>query len=259
MIGVYVSIDNDEQAVPTPDKPKKRGRGKSTGGEVPRSLSVGFSLNGKYLGDAFLMQYSELSAKYYSPVISVESGESARVNVGQRPFQSYASGTVLKQEVEDSAASSTFTPIFKSLDVDITTSITAYMSFYSSVHDITENDATLTTAPDTKAPLERSSATALTTDALTMELSVEQQGSNASVDAVVFDNIDIEDAEFSGSAESFHRFGLAHLKAELERRGLKSGGTLAERANRLFSVRGISPEKIDKKYKAKKGAAAPKP
>jgi hypothetical protein len=45
---------------------------------------------------------------------------------------------------------------------------------------------------------------------------------------------------------------LGHLKAELERRGLKAGGSLDERANRLFSVRGLKENEISKKIKAVK-------
>ena len=36
-------------------------------------------------------------------------------------------------------------------------------------------------------------------------------------------------------------------------RGLKCGGTLQERASRLFSVKGVSPEDIDPALKAKTG------
>ncbi len=39
--------------------------------------------------------------------------------------------------------------------------------------------------------------------------------------------------------------GADILKRELERRGLKCGGTVEQRAVRLFSVRDLSPDKID--------------
>ncbi|KAJ8790980.1 hypothetical protein J1605_021074 [Eschrichtius robustus] len=39
--------------------------------------------------------------------------------------------------------------------------------------------------------------------------------------------------------------GLEKLKCELTARGLKCGGTLQERAARLFSVRGLAKERID--------------
>lgn len=42
------------------------------------------------------------------------------------------------------------------------------------------------------------------------------------------------------------------LKNELDRRGLKSGGTHKQRAERLFAVRNLDWDHIDKKYKQKK-------
>jgi hypothetical protein len=45
--------------------------------------------------------------------------------------------------------------------------------------------------------------------------------------------------------------GIEAITAELKRRGLKAGGTKAERAERLVLVRGLSPEDIPSKLKAK--------
>lgn len=45
--------------------------------------------------------------------------------------------------------------------------------------------------------------------------------------------------------EQLEALGLERLKAELMKRGMKCGGTLQERAARLFSVRGLSAEQID--------------
>ncbi|XP_070257282.1 splicing regulator SDE2 [Myotis yumanensis] len=49
---------------------------------------------------------------------------------------------------------------------------------------------------------------------------------------------------FSSAAE-MESLGLEKLKCELMARGLKCGGTLQERAARLFSVRGLAREQID--------------
>ncbi|XP_045903235.1 replication stress response regulator SDE2 isoform X1 [Micropterus dolomieu] len=49
--------------------------------------------------------------------------------------------------------------------------------------------------------------------------------------------------------------GLDVLKRELTSRGLKCGGTVAERAARLFSVRGLTPDQIDPALLAKPGKA----
>jgi len=59
------------------------------------------------------------------------------------------------------------------------------------------------------------------------------------------------------SVQQLESLGLDVLKEELVSRGLKCGGTISERAARLFSVRGLSPDQIDpalltKPAKAKK-------
>ncbi|XP_041641262.1 replication stress response regulator SDE2 [Cheilinus undulatus] len=53
------------------------------------------------------------------------------------------------------------------------------------------------------------------------------------------------------SPSELEALGLDVLKAELMSRGLKCGGTLAERAARLFSVRGLTPDQIDPALLAK--------
>jgi hypothetical protein len=45
--------------------------------------------------------------------------------------------------------------------------------------------------------------------------------------------------------------GLEKLKQELQLRGLKCGGNLAERAGRLFLLKTIPIDKLDKKHFAK--------
>lgn len=62
---------------------------------------------------------------------------------------------------------------------------------------------------------------------------------------------------FSSAAE-MEALGLEKLKMQLMALGLKCGGTLQERAARLFSVRGLSRDQIDpslfaKPSKGKKG------
>lgn len=56
--------------------------------------------------------------------------------------------------------------------------------------------------------------------------------------------------QYSGP-EDLQALGMEHLKMDLMRRGLKCGGSLEERAQRLFSVRGLSPEDIPAKLLAK--------
>jgi len=54
------------------------------------------------------------------------------------------------------------------------------------------------------------------------------------------------------SASDLECFGLDHLKSELTRLGLKCGGTLKERCERLFLLKTMSFDEISSKNKAKK-------
>ena len=47
------------------------------------------------------------------------------------------------------------------------------------------------------------------------------------------------------SSSELETLGLDHLKADLMRHGLKCGGTLQQRAERLFSVKGLELDQID--------------
>ena len=53
------------------------------------------------------------------------------------------------------------------------------------------------------------------------------------------------------SCEELEQFGLERLKTALQTRGLKCGGTLQQRAVRLFSVKGIDPKDYPPKLLAK--------
>ena len=55
------------------------------------------------------------------------------------------------------------------------------------------------------------------------------------------------------SAEELEAIGLENLKSALLKRGLKCGGTLHERAVRLFSVKGLTVDQIDSSLKSKGG------
>ncbi|CBJ31751.1 conserved unknown protein [Ectocarpus siliculosus] len=52
-------------------------------------------------------------------------------------------------------------------------------------------------------------------------------------------------------ADELRALGMDRLKEALQAIGLKCGGTLEQRADRLFSVKGKKPEEIDQKLKAK--------
>ncbi len=61
------------------------------------------------------------------------------------------------------------------------------------------------------------------------------------------------------SAEELESVGPVRIKASLQALGLKCGGTLQERAQRLFSIRGKQPEEIDPSLFAKTTRQRKKP
>uniref|UniRef100_A0A3B4GFN2 SDE2 telomere maintenance homolog n=1 Tax=Pundamilia nyererei TaxID=303518 RepID=A0A3B4GFN2_9CICH len=63
-----------------------------------------------------------------------------------------------------------------------------------------------------------------------------------SLTLVVLQQLDLLSA---ASVEQLESLGLDVLKKELMSRGLKCGGTLSERAARLFAIRGLSADEID--------------
>ena len=65
---------------------------------------------------------------------------------------------------------------------------------------------------------------------------------------VDFSDIELEKVESPGDLE---KLGLDHLKFLLQVRKLKCGGTLADRVNRLYSVKNLTPEQYPKKIRAK--------
>uniref|UniRef100_A0A0N4U4L8 Replication stress response regulator SDE2 n=1 Tax=Dracunculus medinensis TaxID=318479 RepID=A0A0N4U4L8_DRAME len=75
------------------------------------------------------------------------------------------------------------------------------------------------------------------------------QQRNICNNAVKYDEINLDEYE---SAEALQKLNLDHLKHALEARGMKCGGSLAERAARLFSVKNLKPEEYPKSVLVKK-------
>ncbi|CBY09287.1 unnamed protein product [Oikopleura dioica] len=74
----------------------------------------------------------------------------------------------------------------------------------------------------------------------------EKEGNKHSSES--FGDIDLEKVD---SIDALLDYSLDHLKFALSQRKLKTGGALQERAKRLFSVKGLSPDQYPKKVRAK--------
>ena len=267
VVGVYIDF-NFEVASSSSSKSNKQSGKKNKRADLKLDLaspSIAFSLNGHYLGCAFEAKDTLVGGKActpFVPVISVESGESVKVNIGQCPFKYYAA--------PPSSSFTEFVPVLQNLSDKYSESIRSYVAFYDThvrSNAIGDGHSISTYAVDS---VRSESALASTLDdelnksakgvdvhgehapasSLPIEVNHSVDSSVAPACTFTFDSIDVDSSEFT-SPELFFHFGMAHLKAELERRGLKSGGTILERSQRLFLIRGVSPYKIDKKLKAK--------
>jgi replication stress response regulator SDE2 len=77
-----------------------------------------------------------------------------------------------------------------------------------------------------------------------------KEANNATQAPVEFAAIDLTDIKGASELEAF---GLEHLKHELLRVGLKVGGTLAQRAGRLFLLKDTPYRKLPRKVRSKAG------
>ncbi|XP_072032335.1 splicing regulator SDE2-like [Amphiura filiformis] len=98
-----------------------------------------------------------------------------------------------------------------------------------------------------KADSETSSSNKIQAD---QNVSGENTSEKVQQEAVPEDNGPVDLSEYT-SASDLEVVGLERLKTALMDRGIKCGGTLQQRAERLFSVKGLSPEQIDPSLKAK--------
>lgn len=166
-----------------------------------------FYLNGESLGSAFTVNKSK---SLLSPAVSLDTGESIVLNLGQKPFVHH---------IADETSKRVTIPV---KDVLIHT-----------LDDFASRNAPI---PSKEAVAEESSSSHAVEEKdfspLDLENDVRFLGSR-------------EEALYALEA-----LGLHYLKAELTRRGLKAGGTLEERAARLLSVKGLPADQIDGKLKA---------
>ena len=188
---------------------------------------ISYTVNGTAYGTAFEVSIFPTisgSPEHFFPAVSLENGESVELNLGSKSFQ--------YQPAESSAGK--VTPVWDSvLSMDNGSSSSDKAAVQES--EGVDVSATTPAAVVTAAPV-----TGLTT---------------VSVEPVVYPEISLEDAVYADATAgpaALQALGLVHLKQELERRGMKTGGTLQERALRLYSVRGVQIDKIDPKLLTKK-------
>ncbi|OQR86971.1 hypothetical protein ACHHYP_09691 [Achlya hypogyna] len=181
--------------------------------------TVAFSRNGEALGVAFdaippPTAASEATTGGYYPAFSLEAGESLRVNIGDRSLRHLPPG---------------YAPV---LDALVKTAPTS-------------TDAETKPPATTELPLAPTASTAPVAEpAATTESEV----------AALIDKPPPEpkvDLMVCSSVTDLLALGMETLKDELVARNIKCGGTLEQRAARLWSVRGLA--EIPAKLRARKG------
>lgn len=210
---------------------KKRKQSEQASGEQvpPSRATISYTLNGEDYGVAFEFDVNPTisgSEEHFFPAISLENEEAALINLGSRHF------------AHRPAAGSSSSSSAASKAGEVTAVWASVTGLLEGVEDVTTGviDDAAAAVPGEKE-----------TSAMTVAPPAAPQPSPP----VDYPAIDLESEQYA-TAEALEGLGLAHLKQELERRGLKAGGTLQERALRLFSVRGLRPDQVDPKLLAKK-------
>ena len=207
---------------------------------------ISYTVNGESFGAGFSLYAAAITAATaatatsYYPSVSLEDQESVVLNLGNAPFKfpppnsrSSGAGGSSKGSGSSSSVVDSSNAGVECVCVSVYETIVTSSSFATSASSISAT---------AEADNIQISATATTATASAAEPAAR----------VVYPEIALESDEYASGPGALAALGLAHLKQELERRGLKVGGTLQERAERLHSVRGLAPDKIDPKLLVKK-------
>ncbi|KAG7385721.1 hypothetical protein PHYPSEUDO_001175 [Phytophthora pseudosyringae] len=190
--------------------------------------TVSFTRNGVDLGVAFRNVKHTSSDQGFFPAISVEQTEILLVNIGSQPFLYGVSG---------------FEPVIDALEAEAAEESATDITTTSKV-PVAPVDNSEKSSPAAAAPPKKQSK-----KSPSKNVKPEKPQTTTKKKAPIELPIDLMKFE---TVESLEALGLERLKLELNRRDLKCGGNLTERAARLLSVRGKAWEDIDAKLKAKK-------
>ena len=213
-----------------------------------RFVKMQFSVNGNSLGEAFSFAIAgadgggdkfEIVADanvaiqgLFHPALSLESGEAVLLNIGQRPFQFPPLAVEDTKEGGGSSAiavveSSGYRPVIDALPVDIRAGIpresvdSFVASTSASSKSSTVDNLIKTVNPDIPV-------------AIASKVSETSRIDSSTTSRETFPVIDLESDALYPNIAALEKHGLQHLKAELERRNLKAGGTLTERAESFY-------------------------
>jgi hypothetical protein len=252
---------------------KAKGKGKAADAVLVATIS--YSINGRDLGAAFEQVPVPEGAGGFYPAYSLEEEEQLVINVGQYPFKfppaslaasPAALGASSSSSSSSSCSSSSSSSVAEVLAVHDAMGAAMKEACSLSAHQAHERrreqikvhmqpppppqqvqEGLENAAPSTTAPISAASAKVAPAPAPAPKLKPKPTPKPPPVKPAELD------LKPYSSAEALHKLGLDRLKAALMFLGVKCGGTLEERASRLFSVKGIAKDRIDQKLLAKGG------
>jgi hypothetical protein len=225
--------------------------------------SISYSLNGVHFGPAFELQLGEVDSSF-SPALSLEGEERVTLNLGQEAFAFPPQTTTLTSlSLGNSSEHSTdYRAVWLSIDPSVLQlngfnaqlapvkdenegEIEGQRNQPSSSHNTTCDDV----KPDCVDAVNKNDAAGETAVAPITPSVKSAAPPPAAI--VIFQDVDINSPQLESSSD-LAALGMGQLRHELEKRGLKTGGTAVERASRLMAFRGLkSGETVDKKLLAK--------
>eukprot|EP01041_Mallomonas_annulata_P008226 gene8226-16914_t len=195
-------------------------------------ITMSYSLNGRDLGAAFSFSVNKekdgsgggsggIGCLY--PALSLDEQETILLNIGQCPFKFPKENFLPIREAIAETTSKTKT------ETEANTNPPPKQNTTATTPTVTDTDTT-------------------TTDTVTSALDPEPLAAVATTPIPTsFSEIDIDSDVFAGDAgpespafTALEALGRSHLKAELQRRSMKTGGTLQEMVKRLLAARKVT-------------------
>eukprot|EP01032_Pedospumella_encystans_P007668 gene7668-9174_t len=260
-VGCYLKLFNstnvaDISETGTDSKSSKDRKRKAETASVATATigSISYTLNGISYGKAFdiTAPVDSLSSLRFFPAMSLENNESVLLNLGSKnfkytPIDGYTAGSESVKKATPAKGKKSSASVAAEGDNKVTGG--QIVSVWEALlHPTTVDDTADTTKIDTA--FTATTATAKTSTAVATAASAAAPAATTAVEET-HAPINLDDALYA-DVSALEELGLVHLKQELQLRGMKTGGTLQERAKRLHSVRGVPLDKIDPKLLAKK-------
>eukprot|EP00598_Pedospumella_elongata_P002836 CAMPEP_0184976590 /NCGR_PEP_ID=MMETSP1098-20130426/7509_1 /TAXON_ID=89044 /ORGANISM="Spumella elongata, Strain CCAP 955/1" /LENGTH=736 /DNA_ID=CAMNT_0027499491 /DNA_START=10 /DNA_END=2220 /DNA_ORIENTATION=+ len=261
-VGCYLELfnssnvaDNSEIGADTKSSKDRKRKAETAAVATTTIGSISYTLNGVNYGKAFdiTAPVDSLSSLRLFPAMSLENNESVLLNLGSKNFKYAPSDgyTMGSESVKKATpAKGKKSSASAAVEGDSKVSVGQIVSVWEALlHPTTVNDSLESTKNDTTNVGTSSTATEPST-AVATAAPAAAPGATPAVEET-HAPINLDDALYT-DVSALEELGLVHLKQELQLRGMKTGGTLQERAKRLHSVRGVPLDKIDPKLLAKK-------